>query len=162
MNESAFFQDLAVLMAVAGAVTVVFTRFKWPKVIGYLLAGILLEYPLYRAGFRREYESLTDRAVKICRDHPTGYLPFQVVAKLYMLEKNYRMASSYFRRSLQFVNIESEWQVLNYYALCERALGNVPNALEIADRAAALKESDPHLCCPAAGTVQETAWTVLE
>ena len=127
-----------------------------------LLAGILLEYPLYRAGFRREYESLTDRAVKICRDHPTGYLPFQVVAKLYMLEKNYRMASSYFRRSLQFVNIESEWQVLNYYALCERALGNVPNALEIMDRAAALKESDPHLCCPAAGTVQETAWTVLE
>ena len=42
MNESAFFQDLAVLMAVAGIVTVVFTRLKWPKVIGYLLAGILM------------------------------------------------------------------------------------------------------------------------
>ena len=42
MNESAFFQDLAVLMAVAGIVTIVFTRLKWPKVIGYLLAGILM------------------------------------------------------------------------------------------------------------------------
>ncbi len=42
MSESAFFQDLAVLMTVAGVVTIVFTRLKWPKVIGYLLAGILM------------------------------------------------------------------------------------------------------------------------
>ena len=42
MSGGAFFQDLAVLMALAGAVTVLFTRLKWPKVIGCLLAGILM------------------------------------------------------------------------------------------------------------------------
>ncbi len=42
MNESAFFQDLALLMAVAGLVSVVFAKFKWPKVIGYIVAGVLL------------------------------------------------------------------------------------------------------------------------
>ena len=42
MTESALFQDLAVLMAVAGLVAVVFHRLRWPKVIGYLLAGILM------------------------------------------------------------------------------------------------------------------------
>ena len=42
MSESAFFQDLAVLMAVAGLVAVVFHRLRWPKVIGYLLAGVLM------------------------------------------------------------------------------------------------------------------------
>lgn len=42
MNEGAFFQDLAVLMAVVGVVTIVFTRLRWPKVIGYLFAGILM------------------------------------------------------------------------------------------------------------------------
>jgi monovalent cation:H+ antiporter-2, CPA2 family len=42
MNESSFFQDLAMLMAVAGLVSVVFSRLKWPKVIGYIIAGILL------------------------------------------------------------------------------------------------------------------------
>ncbi|MBO7684123.1 MAG: cation:proton antiporter [Kiritimatiellae bacterium] len=42
MSESAFFQDLAVLMAVAGAVAGVFGRFGWPKVIGYILAGVVL------------------------------------------------------------------------------------------------------------------------
>ena len=30
------------LMAVAGLVSVVFSRLKWPKVIGYIIAGILL------------------------------------------------------------------------------------------------------------------------
>ena len=42
MNESAFFQDLALLMAVAGLVSVLFARLGWPKVIGYILAGVLL------------------------------------------------------------------------------------------------------------------------
>ena len=42
MTESAFFQDLAVLMAAAGIVSVVFTRFGWPKAIGYILAGVLM------------------------------------------------------------------------------------------------------------------------
>ena len=42
MLENAFFQDLAVLMSIAGLVAVVFARLGWPKVIGYILAGILM------------------------------------------------------------------------------------------------------------------------
>jgi CPA2 family monovalent cation:H+ antiporter-2 len=42
MSESLFFQDVAVLMAVVGLVSIVFTRLRWPKVIGYLFAGILM------------------------------------------------------------------------------------------------------------------------
>lgn len=42
MTESAFIQDLAMLMAVAGLVSVLFSKLKWPKVIGYILAGIAL------------------------------------------------------------------------------------------------------------------------
>lgn len=42
MNEGAFLQDLAMLMAVAGSVSLLFTKLKWPKVIGYILAGVML------------------------------------------------------------------------------------------------------------------------
>lgn len=42
MSEGAFFQDLAMLMAAAGVVAVVFARLKWPKVLGYILAGVFL------------------------------------------------------------------------------------------------------------------------
>jgi CPA2 family monovalent cation:H+ antiporter-2 len=40
--ESAFVRDLAVLMAIAGATAVIFSRLKWPKVIGYILVGVLI------------------------------------------------------------------------------------------------------------------------
>ena len=42
MSQSALFQDLAVLMAVAGLVAVIFHKLRWPKVIGYLLAGVMM------------------------------------------------------------------------------------------------------------------------
>ncbi len=42
MSESFFFQDLALLMAVAGLVSVLCAKFKWPKVIGYILAGVVM------------------------------------------------------------------------------------------------------------------------
>lgn len=42
MSEGAFFQDLALLMVVAGSVSALFSRFRWPKVLGYIGAGILL------------------------------------------------------------------------------------------------------------------------
>jgi len=42
MSESAFFQDLAMLMSVAGIVAVIFTRLGWPKVLGYILAGVIM------------------------------------------------------------------------------------------------------------------------
>ena len=49
MTEGAFFQDLALLMAVAGSVSFIFSRFKWPKVIGYILAGVLLSRHVWGA-----------------------------------------------------------------------------------------------------------------
>ena len=42
MLESAFFQDLAMQMFVAGAAAILFSRLGWPKVLGYILAGILM------------------------------------------------------------------------------------------------------------------------
>ncbi|MBQ6457771.1 MAG: cation:proton antiporter [Kiritimatiellae bacterium] len=51
MTESAFFQDLAILMAVAGLVAVVFDRLKWPKVLGYIFAGILLSRNTWGGSF---------------------------------------------------------------------------------------------------------------
>jgi len=42
MDEISFFQDLAMLMAAAGVAAAVFARLGWPKVLGYILAGILL------------------------------------------------------------------------------------------------------------------------
>src|SRR5258706_16440696 len=37
-----FLQDLAVVMIVAGLVTVVFHRFKQPVVLGYIIAGFII------------------------------------------------------------------------------------------------------------------------
>ena len=42
MSESAFFQDLALLMAVAGLVSVIFAKLGWPKVAGYIFAGVMI------------------------------------------------------------------------------------------------------------------------
>ncbi len=42
MNESAFFQDLAVLTVIAGLAALLFSRLGWPKVLGYIAAGILM------------------------------------------------------------------------------------------------------------------------
>lgn len=58
MSESAFFQDLAVLMAVAGLVAVIFQKFKWPKVIGYLFAGILMSQHTWGGSFLSEGSSI--------------------------------------------------------------------------------------------------------
>ncbi len=51
MTEGAFFQDLAVLMAAAGLVAVVFQKLRWPKVIGYLFAGILMSRHTWGGSF---------------------------------------------------------------------------------------------------------------
>ena len=42
MTEGSFFQDLAVLMTAAGLVAALFSRLGWPKVIGYILAGVVM------------------------------------------------------------------------------------------------------------------------
>jgi CPA2 family monovalent cation:H+ antiporter-2 len=42
MHEITFLQDLAVVMIVAGLVTVLFHRLKQPVVLGYILAGVII------------------------------------------------------------------------------------------------------------------------
>jgi len=42
MHGVAFLQDLAVVMIVAGLVTIIFHRFKQPVVLGYIIAGVII------------------------------------------------------------------------------------------------------------------------
>src|SRR5689334_12439391 len=42
MHNTSFLQDLAVVMMVAGLVTVVFHALRLPVVLGYILAGVLI------------------------------------------------------------------------------------------------------------------------
>ncbi len=59
MKEGVFFQDLAVLMAVVGIVSIIFTKLRWPKVIGYLLAGILMSSNTWGGGFLVDETSIS-------------------------------------------------------------------------------------------------------
>ncbi len=58
MNEGAFFQDLAMLMAAAGVAAALFARLKWPKVFGYILAGILLSRHTWGGSFLADETSV--------------------------------------------------------------------------------------------------------
>ncbi len=58
MNEGAFFQDLAVLMSVVGLVSIVFTKLGWPKVLGYLLAGVLMSGHTWGGSFLVDESSI--------------------------------------------------------------------------------------------------------
>ncbi len=42
METTSFFQDLAVILVSVGAIAAIFERFGWPKVIGYILAGVVI------------------------------------------------------------------------------------------------------------------------
>lgn len=42
MTESALIQDFAIMTAMAGLAAILFSKFKFPKVIGYILVGILI------------------------------------------------------------------------------------------------------------------------
>lgn len=57
MNEGAFVQDLAVLMAAAGLVAGIFSRMRWPKVIGYILAGVILSEHTWGGSFLKDVDS---------------------------------------------------------------------------------------------------------
>ena len=46
------------LMAVAGLISVLFTRLKWPKVIGYILAGVLMSSHLWGFSFLADESSV--------------------------------------------------------------------------------------------------------
>ena len=51
MNAAAFLKDLAVLMSLAGAVAVLFSRLRWPKTLGYILAGVLMSAHTWGGAF---------------------------------------------------------------------------------------------------------------
>jgi CPA2 family monovalent cation:H+ antiporter-2 len=42
MHAAGFIQDLAVIMLIAGVVTILFHRFKQPVVLGYIVAGVII------------------------------------------------------------------------------------------------------------------------
>ena len=42
MHDSSLLQDLAVIMLVAGAVTILFRKIRQPVVLGYILAGLII------------------------------------------------------------------------------------------------------------------------
>ncbi len=58
MSEGAFFQDLAILMAIAGIAAIIFARLKWPKVLGYIAAGVLMSGYTWGGSFLRDTESV--------------------------------------------------------------------------------------------------------
>jgi CPA2 family monovalent cation:H+ antiporter-2 len=51
MSELTFLKDLAMLMAVAGMVSVIFSCLRWPKVIGYIFAGVLMSRHTWGGAF---------------------------------------------------------------------------------------------------------------
>jgi CPA2 family monovalent cation:H+ antiporter-2 len=51
MSEYALIQDLAMMMTVAGLVSVLFAKLNWPKAIGYIFAGILMSRHTWGGSF---------------------------------------------------------------------------------------------------------------
>ena len=59
MTENVFFQDLAVVMSIAGLAAVVFSRIRWPKVFGYILVGILMNGHSWGGAFLADQASIS-------------------------------------------------------------------------------------------------------
>jgi len=59
MTEGNFFQDIALVMAVAGLVAALFSRMRWPKVLGYIGAGVLLNEHTWGASLFRDPGSIS-------------------------------------------------------------------------------------------------------
>ena len=59
MTESSFFQDLAVIMAIAGLAAALFSRLGWPKVIGYIVAGVLMGEHTWGGSFLTNPDSVS-------------------------------------------------------------------------------------------------------
>jgi CPA2 family monovalent cation:H+ antiporter-2 len=58
MSEGALVQDLAALTAIVGVVAVLFSKFQLPKVIGYLLAGVLMSEYTWGGSFLADTSSV--------------------------------------------------------------------------------------------------------
>jgi len=65
MNEISFIRDLAIVMIVAGATTVVFQRLRQPVLLGYILAGVLIgpHMPTMLVADPRTIEDISDLGV---------------------------------------------------------------------------------------------------
>ena len=50
-TETVFLQDLAVLMVVAGLAAALFSRLGWPKVIGYIIGGVVMSEHTWGGSF---------------------------------------------------------------------------------------------------------------
>lgn len=77
MHTTTFLQDLAVVMIVAGLVTVVFHRFKQPVVLGYIIAGVIIgphtpPFPLIFGILIIEDIWRSSRATRCCRSASWG------------------------------------------------------------------------------------------
>lgn len=51
MAETGFLQDTAMILLIAGGVSVLFSRLGWPKVLGYILAGIVMNEHTWGGSF---------------------------------------------------------------------------------------------------------------
>jgi len=58
MSEDSFIQNVAVLTVLAGIVAVVFSRFKWPKVLGYIGVGVLMNEYTWGGSFLTDDSAL--------------------------------------------------------------------------------------------------------
>lgn len=58
MTEGVFFQDLAVVMSIAGLAAMAFSRFGWPKVFGYLAVGILMNGYTWGGAFLTDVQTV--------------------------------------------------------------------------------------------------------
>ena len=59
LTETGFFQDLAVIMTIAGVVAALFSRLGWPKVIGYIVAGVLMNRYTWGGSFLQFPQSVS-------------------------------------------------------------------------------------------------------
>jgi len=58
MTESVFLQDMAMLMTVSGIVAVAFAKLKWPKVLGYIAAGVFMSRYTWGGSFLADEQSV--------------------------------------------------------------------------------------------------------
>ena len=56
---SSFFQDVAVLMTAAGLMAALFSRLGWPKVIGYILVGVVMSEHTWGGSFLADAGSVS-------------------------------------------------------------------------------------------------------
>ena len=106
--------------------------------------NILLDFPQFVPAYRAETGVMLDKLQKLPKTRFVGYLLNQIIGKYYMLANMDEYAASYFRKSLQYVNLNDEWLTLYYYASCEIRLGDSEKAVMICNQAIQIILNDPN------------------